>query len=237
MHEASASVEDEPVSASATSLTLVCISDTHGDHAALALPPGDVLVHAGDVTAHGTELDLLRFLDWFGSRDFAHRLFVAGNHDGFAETHPARAASLAREAGVTWLNDGGCTIDGVAFWGSPITPRFLDWAFMRDPGPDIERHWAMIPSATDVLVTHGPPAGVLDEVERAGGERERTGCPSLLARVDEIRPAVHLFGHIHEGYGRLVRGATTHLNVSTMDRHYRIANAPVLVELPRGERT
>ena len=217
-------------------LTLVCVSDTHGDHEAVTLPGGDVLVHAGDITAHGTESDLLRFLEWFGTRDFSHRLFVAGNHDGFLERDAGRAARLAREAGVTWLNDSGVTLEGVAFWGSPITPRFLDWAFMRDPGADIERHWAMIPEDTDVLVTHGPPFGVLDEIEREGGKTERTGCPSLLARIDAVRPALHLFGHIHEGRGRITRGDVTHLNVSTMNRHYRIAHPPVVVEIPTGDK-
>ena len=219
-------------------MKLVCISDTHGDHGAVRLPPGDVLVHAGDVTAHGrgTELDWLRFLDWLGSRDFAHRLFVAGNHDRYAERFPARAARLAREAGVTLLDDSGCLVEGLRFWGSPITPRFHDWHFMREPGPDIERHWAMIPDDVDVLVTHGPPLGVLDQVERSDGTFERVGCPSLARRVAEVRPALHLFGHIHEGFGVLERGGTRYLNVSTMDRGYRIANPPVVVDLSRGER-
>ena len=213
-------------------MRLVCISDTHGDHETVELPAGDVLVHAGDVTAHGTELDLLRFLEWFGSRDFPHRLFVAGNHDLFVEREPARSASLAREAGVVWLNDSGCTAAGRRFWGSPITPRFHDWAFMRDPGRDIERHWAMIPTDCEVLITHGPPAGILDEVERPDETSEHTGCPSLLRRVGEIRPALHLFGHIHEGHGRLERDDVTYLNVSSMDNGYRMAHAPVVVELP-----
>jgi len=216
-------------------LVIVCISDTHGEHERVALPAGDVLVHAGDVTAHGTERDWRRFLDWFGSRDFAHRLFVAGNHDTFPERAPERAAELAREAGATWLNDSGHRIDGVRFWGSPITPRFLDWSFMREPGPDIERHWALIPDDTDVLITHGPPVDVLDEVERPDGTRERTGCPSLAARIEQVHPALHVFGHIHEGRGRLERGGTTYLNVSTMDSGYRIAHSPVVVEHPRGE--
>ena len=217
-------------------LRLVCISDTHGEHERVALPPGDVLVHAGDVTAHGTELDWLRFLDWFGSRDFVHRLFVAGNHDRFPEACPERARRLAFEAGVTWLDDAGCRVEGVVFWGSPITPRFHHWSFMRDPGPDIERHWAMIPKETNVLVTHGPPAGILDEVRHPDGSRERAGCPSLLERIAEVRPALHLFGHIHEGHGRLERDGVSHVNVSTMDSGYRIANAPVVLELPRAGR-
>ena len=213
-------------------LAIVCISDTHGEHESVELLSGDVLVHAGDVTAHGTELDWLRFLDWFGSRDFAHRVFVAGNHDRYPEAFPERAARLAEEAGVTLLDDSGCRVMGRRFWGSPITPRFHDWSFMREPGADIERHWAMIPDDTDVLITHGPPMAILDAVDRPDGASEHVGCPSLARRVAEVRPALHLFGHIHESRGELRRDGVRYLNVSTMDSDYRIAHAPVRVELP-----
>ena len=217
-------------------MRLVCISDTHGDHERVRLPAGDVLVHAGDITAHGTGADLERFMAWFGATGFRHRVCVAGNHDEAAEADPARSRRLAEAHGVHWLEDSGVTLDGVRFWGSPITPRFHDWSFMRDPGPDIERHWAMIPDDTDVLVTHGPPRGLLDVVERGAGVTEHTGCPSLLARVAEVRPRLHLFGHIHEGYGEVAIDGTRYLNVSTMDKGYRIANAPVTVDLPLGSR-
>ena len=91
----------------------------------------------------------------------------------------------------------------------------------------------MIPDDTDVLVTHGPPFAILDEVGRPGGASEHVGCPSLARRIAEVRPALHLFGHIHEGHGELERDGTRYLNVSTMNSDYRIANAPVVVELPR----
>jgi len=121
-----------------TSMRLVCISDTHGDHEAVSLPAGDVLVHSGDVTAHGTESDLTGFLEWFGRQNFAHKIFVAGNHDTWLESEPEKTQEMANAAGVTWLNDSGIEINGFRFWGSPITPRFLDWAFMRDPGSDCD---------------------------------------------------------------------------------------------------
>lgn len=214
-------------------MKLVCISDTHGDHAGVTLPRGDVLVHAGDVTAHGTQADLVRFLDWFGATGFAHRICIAGNHDRVAEVDRAGARRLAATRGVHWLDDSGVTLDGVRFWGSPITPRFHDWSFMRDPGPDIERHWSMIPEDTRVLVTHGPPGGLLDEVDRPLGASEHAGCPSLLARVGVVRPEVHVFGHIHEGYGSVERDGVRYVNASTMNNAYRIANAPVTIELGR----
>ncbi len=216
-------------------MRLVCISDTHGDHAGVTVPQGDVLVHAGDLTAHGTLDGYDAFLAWFGSQPHRHKLFVAGNHDTCLEHAPEEARQRAEAAGVVWLNDSGITIEGVGLWGSPITPRFHDWSFMRDPGEDIERHWRKIPSDTDVLVTHGPPFGVMDEVERANGTTENTGCPSLLRFVDQIRPQVHLFGHIHEGRGEVIRDGIRFLNVSTMNEHYRIQHQPVIVDIAQGQ--
>lgn len=212
-------------------MKLVCISDTHGDHEQLVLPAGDVLIHAGDLTAHGTQLETLAFMRWFGQQDFAHKVCVAGNHDTFMESEPALAAEFARENGVCLLNDSGCRIGQLTLWGSPITPRFLNWSFMRDPGESIEAHWNLIPKDTDVLITHGPPHGILDEVIREDKEFEHTGCPSLLARIREVSPLVHLFGHIHEARGRVDADKLSYINVATMNKGYRIEHEPVSIEL------
>jgi Icc-related predicted phosphoesterase len=218
-------------------MKLVCISDTHGDHRQLSLPDGDVLLHTGDITAHGTADDLDDFLDWFGSQSHTHRVFVAGNHDTFLEVSAQETQDRARAAGVVWLNDSGIQIDGVSFWGSPVTLRFHDWSFMRDPGEDIDRHWRLIPGHTDVLLTHGPPLGILDAVERANGLIEHTGCGSLLAVTQQIKPKLHIFGHIHEGRGEVVRDGVRYLNVSSMDMHYRIRHEPVVVDLQPDSQT
>jgi len=211
-------------------LRVVCISDTHGDHQQVDLPEGDVIVHAGDISAHGTSSDLDDFLNWFGKQNFKHKLFIAGNHDTFLEQEPADVLSRSEAANVRYLNDSGIEIDGVRFWGSPITPRFFDWSFMREPGADIDKHWRLIPENTQILVTHGPVWGVLDLVDRGEGETENTGCEFLARRVEQVQPRYHVFGHIHEGYGQEKKGTTTYLNVSTMDKHYRIANAPVVFD-------
>ncbi|ASJ70264.1 metallophosphatase domain-containing protein [Granulosicoccus antarcticus] len=212
-------------------MKLVCISDTHGDHEKLDLPSGDVLIHAGDLTGHGSQEETRAFMHWFGKQAFAHKLCIAGNHDAFMEAAPAIVAGFAKECGVQLLNDSGCRIEGVNFWGSPITPRFMHWSFMRDPGAAIESHWNLIPKDTDVLITHGPPLGIMDEVQRSDDEFESTGCPSLLRRVDELEPLLHIFGHIHEGHGRVDHSSTSFLNVSTMNKGYSIEHAPVCVEL------
>lgn len=212
-------------------MRLVCISDTHGDHQHVSLPAGDVLVHSGDICGHGTEQELLSFLDWFSSQAHPHKLFIAGNHDTYLESNPSKIRSLAAAAGVTYLCDDGCTIDDVTFWGSPITPRFFNYSFMRDPGVDIERHWLQIPSETNVLVTHGPPYGVLDQVAREGSTYEHAGCPSLLTTVEALKPRFHIFGHIHECYGQQHRGNVSYVNASTMNQGYVISNPPITLTI------
>jgi len=211
---------------------LVCISDTHGDHEQIELPAGDVLIHAGDLTAHGKQEETHSFMRWLGAQDYRYKLCVAGNHDTFMEDDAQAAAQFALDSNVVLLNDSGLTIDDVSFWGSPITPRFMNWSFMRDPGAAIEAHWNLIPDTTDVLITHGPPYGILDKVIRSDGELEHVGCDSLLSRVRAIAPTFHLFGHIHEGRGRVDENGICFCNVSTMDERYRIRHLPVVIDVP-----
>jgi Calcineurin-like phosphoesterase len=79
-------------------LRIVCISDTH--NTTPALPAGDILIHAGDLTIRGTISELDRQLTWLATRGerFAARILVAGNHDlaldaAFYAAHGARAHS------------------------------------------------------------------------------------------------------------------------------------------------
>lgn len=196
----------------------------------MSLPAGDVLVHAGDITAHGSRDDFLNFIKWFASHPHKHKVFIGGNHDTYLEKEPDEIAKVSAAHGVSYLDDSGIEIEGVQFWGSPITPRFFDWSFMRDD-KDIHKHWALIPENTEVLITHGPVWGVLDEVERSENETENTGCKSLAKRVKEVLPAFHIFGHIHECYGACLIDETQYLNVCTMNNGYKIQNAPVVIEL------
>jgi len=209
---------------------IICISDTHGEHESVQVPDGDVLIHAGDITAHGSRDDYHAFIKWFSQQPHKHKIFIAGNHDEYQEKHPDKVESVAKAHNVIYLNDSGVTVNNVRFWGSPITPRFFDWSFMRDPD-DIHQHWSLIPDDTHVLITHGPAWGILDEVERSENVTEHTGCHSLSERLKEVNPVYHVYGHIHEGYGTATRNDTTFLNVSTMNKGYEIQNDPVTVEI------
>jgi Icc-related predicted phosphoesterase len=178
-------------------MQLVLISDTHMKHEALAVPPCDVLIHAGDFSNRGTPQELEAFLSWFSAQPARAKLLVAGNHDFVCEEEPELARKLMKEAGVHYLLDEELQFEGLRFWGSPMTPRFRDMAFNRHRGDAIRAHWERIPAGLDVLFTHGPPLGLGDRAFFGG----HVGCADLLARVREVSPRLHVFGHIHEAHG------------------------------------
>jgi len=205
------------------SLRIVCLSDTHNRHAELVVPDGDVLLHAGDFTGRGTEREVATFGEFLARLPHAHKVVVAGNHDFLFESDPARARELLGE--VTYLQDEGATIAGLSVWGSPWQPWFYDWAFNLPRGPALAERWSLVPEGTDVLVTHGPPKGILDRTS-SGLE---VGCEELLKARDRIRPRLHLFGHIHEAYGTAA-GAILSVNGCNCNLRYRARNPPVVVD-------
>ncbi len=210
-------------------MKLTFISDTHSLHD--RLPPlgcGDVLIHCGDFTGRGDLSDTQAFASFMAAQAFTHKIVVAGNHDEcFEDQRRQEAERCLHGHGLIYLNDSGINIDGIRFWGSPIQPEFFNWAFQRKRGADIRPHWEMIPTATDVLITHGPPFGILDLCEHGG----RAGCEDLLERVQIIRPQIHACGHIHEGYGMLEVGGTIFINACNLDERYRVRNPPVTVDI------
>jgi Icc-related predicted phosphoesterase len=137
---------------------------------------------------------------------------------------------LCKNYGVVLLNDSGVKFKGLHIWGSPVQPWFHNWAFNRmrseamatTSHPFIGGHWDKIPKNIDILITHGPPYGILDETTRG---RESVGCEELLKKVEEIRPVLHVFGHIHEERGIIVdkTGPTpiTYVNASSLDLQYK----------------
>lgn len=204
----------------------VCLSDTHGLHGQLEIPEGDVLVHAGDMTRKGTLSQMEEFLGWFAAQPHSHKILVAGNHDFPFQERRSEAQKLV-PPGVTYLEDAGCTVGGLQVWGSPWQPWFYDWAFNLQRGREIRAKWALIPERVDVLITHGPPMGVLDQVPHQGA----VGCEDLLARVLEVRPRLHIFGHIHEGHGEVERDGIRFVNASICDEAYRATYGPRVVDL------
>ena len=191
-------------------MKVVCISDTHNINESLRVPDGDLLIHAGDATAEGEAWEVARFAEWFRSLPHRHKIFVAGNHDWLFERD--NAAARAMFEGVHYLEDDSVMVEGLKIYGSPWTPQYKHyvWAYILDRGPQMARKWEMIPEDVDILVTHCPPEGILD----ASGSGESAGCAELLSRVLEVKPKLHVFGHMHPSHGVLERDGITFVNAS-----------------------
>jgi len=211
-------------------LRLVLISDSHGLHNQLRLPSGDMIIHAGDVSSRGTEEEVIEFLEWFGNLDYRHKVFIAGNHDFFFENILPEKITEMIPPSVIYLNDSGITIEGVKIWGSPITPWFFDWAFNRNRGEEIKKHWDLIPENTDILITHGPVHGILDDTTKG----ETVGCKELLKKIKKTNIKLHIFGHIHEAYGKRIVDGVHYINASVLDIQYRQVNPQISIEFQKN---
>lgn len=216
-------------------MRIVCLSDTHNHHDRVLVPDGDLVVHCGDSTRRGTEKEIRRFAKWFAALPHRHKIVISGNHDFDFEHDPAGRTWIT---GATYLQDegveipggdggAGIGIGGLKVWGSPWQPRFFDMAFNMDRGDLIRAIWDRIPADTDVLLTHGPPMGILDRTYRG----EQVGCEELAAAVARVRPKLHVFGHIHESAGELVKDGVRYVNAAICDLRYQPVLPPIVVDL------
>lgn len=207
-------------------MRLVCLSDLHNLKLASPVPTGDALIIAGDICGHGTRDEVKAFDAFLGSLPHPHKLLIAGNHDWpFTRVDLSEAKLLVKNA--IYLMDSGIEIEGIKFWGSPWQPFFCNWAFNLPRGAPLAKVWAKIPSDTDVLITHGPPYGILDRIYNG----DHVGCEELRAALTRIRPKIHVFGHIHEDYGVQEQDGTTFINASLCDGRYRPVNAPIVIDV------
>ncbi|MBE0437442.1 MAG: metallophosphatase domain-containing protein [Methylomicrobium sp.] len=206
-------------------LRLVCLSDLHDAQQTVSVPDGDVLIVAGDICLEGRLAEVKRFDDWLGTLPHRCKLVIAGNHDWpFEIVGKGAAINLLKNA--IYLEDESIEINGVNFWGSPWQPEFCDWAFNLPRGPRLAEIWDGIPSNTDVLITHTPPYGILDEVFG-----EHVGCEALAVAVQRVRPKFHVFGHIHECHGVLKQGETTYVNASLHDERFCLRHQPIVLDV------
>ena len=205
-------------------MKIVCVSDTH--NLCPKIPDGDIFVHAGDLTGRGTTQELQATASWIESLPHKHKIVIAGNHDFPLETNLLECREILTNC--TYLHDSEVVIDGVKFYGSPWQPWFHSWAFNLQRGKQLEVVWNLIPEDTDVLITHGPPHGILDLTY---WDNQNVGCEELAKRVLKVNPAVHVFGHIHEGYGELEFSGINFVNASSCNLQYQPINPPIVVEV------
>ena len=214
-------------------IKIVAISDTHNGHNSIVIPPCDILIHAGDESFRGKKDETEAFAKWFDKQPAKHLVWTPGNHSVQLSAHWPGSSHWLKDISprTNILMHSAVTLEGLKIWGSPVTPWFHDWAWNEIRGAAIKKYWDMIPADTSIVVTHGPPHGILDTVDEGGSYEDHVGCKDLMDRLLIVKPKLHIFGHIHEGYGRQQHLDTLYLNASIMNRHYEPVNKPIEVEL------
>jgi len=188
-------------------MKIVAISDTHYDEYQLTLPKGDILIHCGDFDIR--DLKRLEYINsWFGKLDFN------------------KESIEAIFTNAIYLENSSITINGIKIWGSPYTPIFKNWAYMRS-GDELKKLWETIPNDTDIIITHGQPLGINDYVEFS---KQNVGCPFLRDKIKEIKPKYYIGGHLHGANGIYKDENTIYINCSLMNEKYEITNKPIELE-------
>jgi Icc-related predicted phosphoesterase len=215
-------------------MKIMFLSDTHGRHLEITelygeLPYVDIIVHSGDCTRYGEFEETDLFMNWFSKQNAKHKVLVAGNHDFVLQQTDRRNWLLANNYGVTYLEDSLINIDGLGIYGSPWSPVFGMWAFMKHRNAELDEVWQKVPTdgSVDLLVTHTPRYGRFDVSVRGN---YNVGCEMLANRINDIHPKVHVFGHIHE-CGGMIKEETEvplegmiSLNASLLNIRYVLAN-------------
>jgi Icc-related predicted phosphoesterase len=215
-------------------MIITFISDTHTKHDLIEddLAGGDLLIHAGDIMNSGYDFhDITDFGGWYNEiNNYTNKVFIAGNHDRKFQNDPDFCRGiLTNYKTIDYLEDEWMDIDGVKLYGSPWQPEFYNWAFnLPRNGEELKSKWDAIPNDTDILITHGPAFGYLDDVE--GRRGQHLGCELLTKRIKEIKPKIHVCGHIHSGYGYYFDGHTHFINASILNERYNYANLPQTID-------
>lgn len=218
-----------------------CISDLHGHYP--DLEGGDLLIVAGDLTARDRPEEYFEFSFWLSKQDYKRMIIIGGNHDnGIASRHSMWKNMLPLKA--HYLCDSGTEFEGLKIWGSPWTKTFPDMnplckAFTADTEEELSEKFEKIPHDVDILITHSPPHTILDSVRNdMTGKTELVGSKYLYGWFTYCaRPKLHVFGHIHEGYGikkQFTAGddrMVTFINASHVNERYEPVNKPIRVIL------
>lgn len=213
-------------------MRIAAVSDLHGHLP--DIPECDLLLLAGDLCGHSHPQLQATWLEfklgpWLKRIPATEIVAIAGNHDWVFEKAPDKVPP-----GLRWhyLQDSAIELLGLRIHGSPWTPWFLDWAFnapANDAGEAfLDERFGLISAETDILLTHGPAYGFGDFVLY---DQEHAGSKALLRHIERVQPRLHVFGHIHEGYGQYQIGNTISANVSYVDRGNRPKRAVMTWDL------
>jgi predicted phosphohydrolase len=199
------------------SMRIVLISDTHCLHNVLTMPHGDIIIHSGDYSLEGTIAETGAFFNWFQNLPYKHKILIDGNHERNHEKEYALFKSMIPE-NVIYLENSGIKVEGLKIWGSPNTPAFKNWGYMYHTEDEAKRLWGMIPDKLDILITHGPPYKMMDFSTYEAEDRtdQHVGCKILRKAVDDIKPNLHVFGHVHGQTGYKKQGKTLFVNAAIL---------------------
>jgi Icc-related predicted phosphoesterase len=216
----------------------VCmVSDLH--HKRVKIEECDLLIDAGDWTGRGQLHAVLDHFEWLEEQPARHIVTVPGNHELEMERNlPLFLDEIKkRHPAIHVLIDQTIEIEGVKIHGSPITPEFCNWAWNRERGHQIRKHWDLIPDDVQILVTHGPPQDILDLVYFANGlPKEHAGCFDLAQRIKSLKNLkLHVFGHIHSGSGIEMKNGVTYVNAAICDEMYYPSNPVRVIEFEDDE--
>lgn len=209
-------------------MKITVFSDIHGQfnskdfNKSFRNNPGDVLIFAGDLQINNMD-NGIGFIDWFHKLPYEFKVMTFGNHDGNWE-HAAEHAQKYND--ITILNNESVTVNGIKIFGSPHSVEFGKWWFMMKDEL-LATLWAKIPDDIDILVTHSPPFGILDQTI----DGFTTGSRTLSKRISELHNLkYHIFGHIHESYGVRELMNICFINASILDERYRLVNSIMCFE-------
>lgn len=213
-------------------MLVTLISDTHDQHRSVNLPGGDLLIHTGDFMTSGySKSQAEDFFKWIQGQDYDDIVFIAGNHDRIMQFEPDMMKGILDGYNcIDYLEDtelvlygdgpnGDLPENNIRIYGSPWQPEFYNWAFNLPRNSDVlKSKWDAIPTNTDILLTHGPAWGILDEVYNRRGVH--LGCELLTERIAVVKPKIHVCGHIHSGHGYYFDGTTHFFNASVLNESY-----------------
>lgn len=225
-------------------MKIVAISDVHGKWNKLQIPECDILISAGDYSFRGEKHMVENFHKWLNKQEAGYIISGQGNHELWVEKNFAEAKEIAEKAcpGVHFIGDAQTiNIEGIKIFVSACTPWFYDWAWNRARSLGEAQHrqikyigdeWAKIEPDTNILVTHGPPYEILDELLYVDGtpKGQFVGCDILAKKITQIKPDLHIFGHIHCGYGQKHLNGTSYYNVAICDEMYMASNPITVID-------
>ncbi len=214
-----------------------CIGCLHGHYP--KLDGGDLLIVTGDLTARDEVNQFKLFFDWLIGQKYKKKIYIGGNHENLLKDSMPRihyrlySDQYPENELFEYLCDSGTEFEGLKIWGTPWTKKFKGqnphaMAFCLDTDEEMKEKWDLLPDDIDILITHGPPYGILDKTIR----NEHVGCKYLRQVLDRVKPKLWVFSHIHECGGKMIDLVMTKMvNCSHVNEYYEPVNAPVRIEI------